>query len=63
MGTVLSHSRKIAEEKALAQYVVLYADKNAYRFYIRNGFSDYSEFMIKEKNQEISENCPMYIQL
>lgn len=63
MGTVLSHCRKIAEEKALAQYVVLYADKNAYRFYIRNGFSDYSEFMIKEKNQKISENCPMYIQL
>lgn len=63
MGTILDHCRKISEEKALASYIVLYADKKAYRYYERNGFEDYSEFMIKENNQEIMENIPMYMQL
>lgn len=63
MGTILDHCRSISEEKALAQYIVLYADKKAYRYYERNGFEDYSKFMVKENNQEIMENIPMYMQL
>lgn len=63
MGTILEHCRKISEEKALAAYIVLYADKKAYRYYERNGFKDFSEFMIQENNQEIVENIPMYMQL
>lgn len=63
MGTILEHCRNISEEGALARYIVLYADKDAYRYYERNGFQDYSEFMIKENNQEIMKNIPMYMQL
>lgn len=63
MGVIVSHCRKIAEEKALTSYIVLYADKRAYRYYIRNGFCDYQRFMVKERNQEINENIPMYMQL
>lgn len=47
----------------LADYIVLYADKDAYRYYERNGFLDYSEYMIKENNQEINKNIPMYMEL
>ena len=63
IGVVISHCRKIAEEYALADYVILYADKKAYRYYERNGFLDYSEFMIRENNQEVSKNIPMYLEL
>lgn len=60
MGTIIKHCRCIAEEKAYVQYIVLYADKNAYRYYIRNGFHDFSEYMEQEHNQEINKNIPMY---
>lgn len=63
MGTIIAHCRKIAEEKALADFIVLYADQKAYRYYERNGFKNYSEFMTKERNQEINKNIPMYMQL
>ncbi len=63
IGTVINHCRDISEKWALADYIVLYADKKAYRFYERNGFGDYSEFMVKENNQEINENIPMYLKL
>ena len=63
IGVVISHCRKISEEYALADYVILYADKKAYRYYERNGFLDYSEFMIRENNQEVSKNIPMYLEL
>lgn len=63
MGTILQHCREISEEKALANFIVLYADKKAYRYYQRNGFLDYKEFMVKEHNQEINENIPMYMRL
>ena len=63
IGNVISHCREISEEKALADYIVLYADKKAYRYYERNGFHDYSDYMVKENNQEISKNIPMYMEL
>lgn len=63
MGKILFHCNEISEKYALVNYVLLYADKNARRFYERNGFTDFSEFMEKEKNMEINENIPMYIKL
>lgn len=63
MGTILQHCRDVSDQKVLANFIILYADQKAYRYYERNGFSDYSEFMVKEKNQEINENIPMYMRL
>ena len=60
---IISHCREMSEKYALVDYIVLYADKNAYRYYERNGFSDYTEFMVKENNQEIHKNIPMYLKL
>lgn len=63
MGTFIKHCRDIAEEKAIAHYIVLYADKKAKRFYTRNLFNEFSEFMVKEKNMEIEANDPMYMKI
>ncbi len=63
MGTFIKHCRNISEQQAVAHYIVLYADKKAKRFYTRNLFSDFSEFMIKEKNMEIEANDPMYMEI
>lgn len=63
MGTFINHCRKIAEENALARYIVLYADTKAKRFYDRNSFNDFSKFMVQEKNMEIEANIPMYMQI
>ena len=63
IGMVISHCRDISEKYALVDYIVLYADKKAYRYYERNNFSDYTEFMVSENNQEIVENIPMYLKL
>ncbi len=63
MGTFIRHCRDIASEKAMAHYIVLYADKKAKRFYVRNLFNDFVEFMQKEKNMEIEKNDPMYMRM
>ena len=63
MGTVLCHCREIDDNYALVNYIILYADESAERFYRRNLFEDYREFMEQEHNQEISKNIPMYMEL
>lgn len=63
MGEIIRHCRELAETKALANFIVLYADVKAYRYYERNGFCDFEAFMVKENNQEINENIPMYMKL
>lgn len=63
MGEIVRHCRAFSETKALAEFIVLYADVNAHRYYQRNGFSDFKEYMVKENNQEINENIPMYMRL
>lgn len=63
MGTFIKHCHNIAEEKAVAHYIVLYADKKAKRFYERNLFEDFSRFMVKEQNMEIEANDPMYMKI
>lgn len=63
MCAIIKHCRYIAEHMATAKYIILYADKKAKRFYERNMFSDFVEYMEKENNMEISENDPMYMVL
>ncbi len=63
MGEIVRHCRTIAESQALADYIVLYADVKAYRYYERNGFRDFEPFMVKENNQEINKNIAMYMRL
>lgn len=63
MSSVIGHIREIDEKYALVDYILLYADKDAERYYERNGFGHYSEFMKKEKKMEINENIPMYMAL
>ena len=63
MGTFIRHCQNIAEKEAVAHYIVLYADKKARRFYERNLFEDFSQFMVKEQNMEIEANNPMYMKI
>lgn len=63
MCEVIKHCRGVSEKYAVAKYIVLYADKKAKRFYERNLFSDFSEFMEKENNMEICKNYPMYMRI
>lgn len=63
MGEVISHCNYISEEYALINYILLYADKKAYRFYQRNLFLDFETYMEQERNMEINENIPMYMKL
>lgn len=63
MGEVIQHCNNISESYALVKYILLYADKKAYRFYQRNFFTNFESFMEKEKNMEINENIPMYMKL
>ncbi len=60
---IIKHCRDLAENKLAARYIILYADKAARRFYERNMFSDFGEFMEKENNNEIDQNDPMYMKL
>ena len=63
MCDVISRCIKISQEYATIKYIILYAEKKALRFYERNLFSPFSEFMNQEKNLEISENVPMYMEI
>lgn len=63
MGEIIRHCRDFSATKALANYIVLYADVKAHRYYERNGFIDFAEYMIKENNQEVNENIPMFYKL
>lgn len=63
MCEVISHCNKISEEYALVNFILLYADKKAYRFYQRNQFLDFETYMEQENNMEINENIPMYMKL
>lgn len=49
MGTFIKHCRDIAEEKAIAHYIVLYADKKAKRFYTRNLLMNFLTLWLKRR--------------
>lgn len=63
MCDVIKICRNLSEEKLTANYIVLYADKKAKRFYERNMFSKFDEYMLREENMEIAENDAMYMLL
>lgn len=63
MCDVISRCVKISQEYATIRYIILYADKNAKRFYERNLFNPFLEFMKKERRAEIAKNDPMYMEL
>lgn len=63
MCRVIQHCNEISEEKVLVDYILLYADKHAKRFYDRNLFLEFEEYMQEEYNMEINKNIPMYIKL
>ena len=62
ISTAVKLGYEIIEKYAMIDYVVVYADKKAYRYYQRNGFHDFENFMVKENNMEIRENIPMYLE-
>lgn len=63
MCSIIKHCRNINDNYATAKYIILYADKKAKRFYERNMFSDFLDFMEKESNMEINKNFPMYMEI
>lgn len=63
MGEVVKHCRNVGETQTLVDYILIYADKKARRFYQRNLFADYQPFMQREQSQEINALMPMYMQL
>lgn len=63
MGEVVKHCRNVGETQTLVDYILIYADKKAHRFYQRNLFADYQPFMQREQSQEINALIPMYMQL
>lgn len=63
MCEIIKKCRFISEEIMTVDYIILYADKNAYRYYQRNRFNDFNKYMLSESNCEISANIPMFIKL
>ena len=44
-------------------FILLYANREKIRFYERNGFLEFEEYMEKENKAEINANLPMYMKL
>ena len=63
MCDVVKKCRAVAEKEVTARYILLYADEKALRYYQRNYFSDFTEYMEREHNMEIEANTPMYLEL
>ena len=63
MGEVVKKCYAVAESEIAVRYILLYADENAIRFYQRNYFGDFTEYMEREHNMEIDANTPMYLEL
>lgn len=63
MCQVIKHCRTINEQYVLVDFIILYADEKAVRFYKRNMFEDYVPYMEPEKNQEVKNLRPMYFRM
>lgn len=63
MCDVIKKCRDISEQYATVKYIILFADKKAKRFYERNFFLDFDDFMYQESNMEIIANDAMYLEL
>ena len=60
---IISKINEISEKHALVDYVVVFADRSALRYYFRNKFLQFEDFMCAEHNMEINENIPLYLPL
>lgn len=60
---VIQKCYDISEQYIAVNYILLYADKKAERFYIRNLFEPFGEYMKSENNAEIKKNIPMFMKL
>lgn len=63
LGHIICHCKEMVDKYAMAKYIVVYADKDAYRYYERNNFMDFGKFMKKEHTMEVMKNIPMYLEL
>ncbi len=53
----------ISENTIGAEYIILYAVPDAVKFYTRNGFKEFSEFMVPDNTRFLNECIPMYMRL
>ncbi len=63
LSKIILKCREISEQIVGANYIILYSVPNAVKFYTRNFFEDYSEYMLKD-NISFLDGCkPMYMPL
>lgn len=63
MAKVIRHCVEISEKSILVNFILLYANREKIRFYERNGFLEFEEYMEKENKAETNANLPMYMKL
>ncbi len=63
LSKIILKCREISEKIVGANYIILYSVPDAVKFYTRNFFKDYSEYMLKD-NISFLDGCkPMYMPL
>ena len=60
---VIRKCRDISESQLLINFIILYAAKDAVKFYTRIFFSPFKNFMEPETNSEVNSLEPMYMPL
>lgn len=60
---LIGKCREISVNHIGADYMILYAVPDAVRFYKRNAFKDYIEYMASDKNRYLEGCTPMYADL
>lgn len=63
LAEVIRHCVEISEKSILVNFILLYANREKIRFYERNGFLEFEEYMEKENKAEINADLPMYMKL
>lgn len=63
LAEVIRHCVEISEKSILVNFILLYANREKIRFYERNGFLEFEEYMEKENKAETNANLPMYMKL
>lgn len=59
---IIAEIRDLSEIIGIS-YITLYAVKDAYKFYLRNGFFDFEQFMEPIYNKDVKGCIPMFINL
>ena len=63
MAEVLKRCREVDSTQMLIEFIILYADKSKLRFYERNQFKSFENYMVPDKNMEVNNSLPMYMAL